>query len=158
MNDVLLSVLCSTLITTTVTTVVVIGMHVCKKSVKIIYICPIIASPNLNPEVVYSCPGEIVTFTCMVTNGDRLSWEVDIIDSSQSDINRRRFSTDDHPGHEISARTNQGHKFLFTLISISPLTSNATTTMASYLGGTKVHCRNAAMARATSVIHVIDSK
>ena len=122
------------------------------------HLCPIIASPNLNPEVVYSCPGEIVTFTCMVTSGDRLSWKVDIIDSKQSDISWKRFSTDNHLGHEILARTNQGHEFLFTLISISTFTSTATTTIASYLRGTMVHCRNAAMAQATSVIHVIDSK
>ena len=99
-----------------------------------------------------------MTFTCNVTNGDRLYWEVDYADSSYSDVSRQRYLATDQPGREISVTNNVGHRFDFTLTSNSPLTSIATTTVSNQLSGTQIVCKDQALIQAASVIHVVTRK
>ena len=99
-----------------------------------------------------------MTFTCNVTDGDRLYWEVDYADSSYSDVSRQRYLATDQPGREISVINNAGHRFDFTLTANSPLTSIATTTVSNQLSGTQVVCEDQFSIQAASVIHVITRK
>ena len=108
---------------------------------------------QLTPEVVYSCPGERVTFSCVVTTGSELFWEVDYV--YLSDSSKQRFLASDQPGRTIYLLNSEGHVFEFTLVSTSPLTSNATTIMVSELNGTLVYCEDATSAKTTSAIYII---
>ena len=99
-----------------------------------------------------------MTFTCNVTDGDRLYWEVDYANSSYSDVSRQRYLATDQPGREVSVTNNAGHRFNFTLTANSPLTSIATTTVSNQLSGTQVVCEDRASIQAASVIHVITRK
>ena len=109
-------------------------------------------SPFLTPEAVYCCPGERVTFTCVVNTGNKLYWDVDYSDPSLPDIHGQRYlATEDQPG-----RRKYGNSFEFNLTSNSPtLISTAFTTVQQQLDGTRVHCTDAASLQKTSMIHIV---
>ena len=112
--------------------------------------------PTLTPKVTYSCPGERVTFTCVVTSGDRLYWEVDYFDPSFSDVSKQRYLEKDKKGDPMMVTNNVGHTFVFNLTSNSPLTSTASTTVSHQLSETQVHCEDKLSNLAVSVIHVVE--
>ena len=58
------------------------------------YVTP--GSLQLTPEVVYSCTGERVTFSCVVTTGGEFYWEVDHV--NLADSGKCRFLATDQPG------------------------------------------------------------
>ena len=111
----------------------------------------------LTPEISHSCSGEEVTFMCIVTNGDKIYWEVNYSNAAWSDVSSVRFTENDGQGATTSRRNNVDHTFSFTLLSTSPLSSTASTTAVTQLNGTRVLCRGSTSAHAISesVIHII---
>ena len=101
-----------------------------------------------------------MTFTCAVTDRDRLYWEVDYSDSSWSDVSTLRYSVTDNLGKIIPHTNNVGHTFKFNLTDNTHLTSTATTTVVQEMNGTKVYCRDAVNNRADAVImiYVVNGK
>ena len=113
----------------------------------------ITGSPVLTPNVVYSCPGETVTFTCSVINyGERLWWSVDYPDTSWTDVIRQRLSSTEQQSYTY--KNNEEHKFLFTLESNNSLTSTAVTNITHNMDGTLVSCEDASSTDASSMIYV----
>ena len=94
-----------------------------------------------------------MTFTCVVTNGDRLYWEVDYSDPSWSDVSTQRYSVNNSLGIIIPHTNNVGHIFKFNLTDSTHLTSTATTTVVQEMNGTKVYCRDEANYRVNAVIY-----
>ena len=90
-----------------------------------------------------------------MTGGNKLYWDVDYADPSFSDIIGKVFRTTDSPGRQISSVNNAGQSFQFTLISTSPLTSNASTVNSRQLSGTQVRCENTLSHSSTSEIQVV---
>ena len=107
----------------------------------------------LTPDTVHSCPGETVTFTCAVSDGDRLYWEVDYSDPSWSDVSTLRYSVTDNQGKIIPHTNNVGHTFKFNLTDNTHLTSTATTAVVQEMYGTKIYCRDAVKNQANAVIY-----
>ena len=70
-----------------------------------------------------------MTFTCVVTNGDRLYWEVDYSDAEWSDVLTQRYSVTDNQGKSFTHKNYVGHIFKFNLTDNTHLTSTATTTV-----------------------------
>ena len=116
----------------------------------------ITGSPALIPNIVYSCPGETVTFSCssVMNYGERLWWSVNYSDPHWSDVTRQRISSTEQQDH--THINNAGHKFLFTLESnnSNSLTSSAVTNITHNMNGTLVTCRDTSNTVATSVIHL----
>ena len=119
-------------------------------------ICYTAGFPTLTPKETYSCPGETVTFTCAVTNGDRLYWRIDYFDPSFSDVSRQRYLATDKQGDTKRVTNNVGYTFVFNLTSNSPLISTTTTNVSHQLSGTQVYCEDIVSAQAASVIHVVE--
>ena len=117
-----------------------------------------VGSTLLTPTADYSCPGERVTFKCIVKNGSKLQWEVQFSDPELTII-RQRFLTSDALGHPKFINYTRAHTFEFNLTSNSPgaLISTASTIAEWRLEGTRVSCRDMNSAQNTSVIHIIQS-
>ena len=119
-------------------------------------------SVTLTPEISHSCSGEEVTFMCVVTNGDKIYWEVEYSNTAWSDVSPVRFTENDGQGATTSRRNNVGHTFDFTLVSTTPLSSTTNTTVVPLLNGTRVLCRSrrstSAHATSESVIHLVTGK
>ena len=115
-------------------------------------------SPILTPEGEFFCPGDKKTFSCVVTYGDRLYWEVDLMHPTYSNIGKKRFSTTDQPGSTIHTTNNIGHTFHFTLISTLPFNSTVNTIAAPYLNGAQIKCEDTSSVQATVVVYVVDGK
>ena len=117
-----------------------------------------VGSTLLTPTADYSCPGERVTFKCIVKNGSKLQWEVQFSDPELTII-RQRFLISDALGHPKSINYTRVHTFEFNLTSNSPgaLISTASTIAEQRLEGTRVSCRGTNSAQNTSVIHIIQS-
>lgn len=116
-----------------------------------------IGSTILTPTAGYSCPGERVTFNCVVQNGHYLYWDVDFSDPAFSNIDNQRFTTSDGLGSHRSIGYASGHTFEFNLTSNSPgaLISTASTTTERWLEGTRVICRGKNSVQNASVIHIV---
>ena len=95
-----------------------------------------------------------MTFTCAVTNGDRLYWEVDYSDPGWSDVSTLRYSVTDNQGKIIPHTNNVGHTIKFNLTDNTDLTSTATTTVVQGMNGTRIYCRDTANTQANAVIYV----
>ena len=127
-------------------------------SVYTILLYIILGSPTLTPDIVHPCPGETVTLTCVVTDGDRLYWEVDYSDSSWSDVSTQRYSVTDNQGKIIPYTNNVGHTIKFNLTDNTHLTSTASTTVVREMNGTRIYCRDAVNNGANAVIYVVNGK
>ena len=138
-------------------------------SVSFIYIataCCVLVTKSLNfvgstlltPTADYSCPGERVTFNCVVTNGHYLYWEVEFSDPQLANIGRQRFLTSNPVGMLKPIGYASGHTFEFNLTSnsLGALTSTASTIAEKRLEGTRVSCQDFnSQLRNTSVIHIV---
>jgi hypothetical protein len=118
-----------------------------------------VGSALLTPSAYYSCPGERVTFNCVVQNGHKLYWDVDFSDPELSNIESQRFVTSmtDTPGSWRSISYDHGYAFEFNLTSRSnspALISTASTITEQRLEGTRVSCRDMNVQN-TSVIHIV---
>ena len=87
-----------------------------------------------------ACPGEVVTFTCMVTDGSSLRWIAEPFINGSNPIT---FAVSSAPG---DMGVDGSELFRATLTSVSQsgifgdLTSDLTVTASETLGGTVVQC------------------
>lgn len=116
-----------------------------------------VGSTLLTPTAGYSCPGERVTFNCVVTNGNYLYWDMEFSDPELANIDRQRFLTSHPLGITRSIGYAPGHTFELNLTSnsLGALTSTASTIAEKRLEGTRVSCQDINSLRNTSVIHIV---
>ena len=92
-----------------------------------------------------SCPGEMVTYTCTVTQGLAQDWIVEPFFSGSTPL--RFLSTTPTGSQDCNDNTTincSDFDFVATLIDVSPdMTSTLTFTAANRLNGTVVQCRGA---------------
>ena len=111
--------------------------------------------PNLTPDSIISCVGQMVTATCVVPQGTAIRWEVNFVDLSISDV-QKGFLGSYQPGETVNITNNRNYVFTFMLKSRNPFVSTVTTNMVYDLEGASVSCEDLSTAKVdTSVIHII---
>ena len=103
----------------------------------------LIDSPKVTPTAVSVCPGETVTFTCVVPQGSqKLRWNVDFNNPSLPDIGRERLFMMSNEVGDIFNAMSYMELFNFTLTSKSPFTSTMVTRADAQLNDAAVTCDN----------------
>ena len=115
-------------------------------------------APNLTPDSIKSCVGQMVTATCVIAQSTAIRWEINFVDLSISDV-QKAFLGSDQPGETVNITNNRNHIFTFTIKSRLPTVSTFTTNMVHELEGASVSCEDLTTAEVdTSLIHIISGR
>ena len=91
-------------------------------------------------ESVYTCSGEVLSFTCFTRNATDVQWNIQFTQSFTTDV--RVTLIEDDPIAQLYNVTKEGHVFSFNILSQNPMISELITTAATVIDGAVVQCHD----------------
>ena len=88
----------------------------------------------------HSCPGDVLSFTCIAHNATDVQWTIQFTQSFITDV--RVTLIEDDPIAQLYNVTRGGHVFSFRILSQVPMVSELITTAASIIDEAIVRCRD----------------
>ena len=88
----------------------------------------------------HSCPGEVLSFTCIAYNATDVQWNIQFTQSFITDV--RVTLIEDDPIARLYNVTRRGHVFSFRILSQVPMVSELITTAATIIDEATVRCRD----------------
>lgn len=114
------------------------------------------ATPTVIPEELYACPGESVTYSCVLWQRVGHRWLVDFTNPSISNVQQTVLESVEQ-NQTFTVTTNRGDVFSFVVLSLYPFTSMMTTIATTDLNGASVTCEGLTVQKEsdTSLFHTI---
>ena len=88
----------------------------------------------------HTCPGEVLSFTCIAHNATVVQWNIHFTQSFTTDV--RVTLIEDDPIAQLYNVTREGHVFSFHILSQDPMISELITTAATVIDVAVVQCRD----------------